>query len=333
MNSIDVLFLSQQDVRACAPSPREVLEVIEDVFRAHGKQQAVYGKMHLDLRDRHGGHFAAFPAYLDSQAGIVAGIKWLSNFAENPLTLGLPSVTALTILNDTTTGFPLVIMDGAYLTALRTAAASAVGAKYLARKDSSVVAIVGASNQGRAHLVALHDLFPLKAARVFDVADDVKQCFARELGQQLGLPVWAVESCEEAVRGADVVVLATSAKEPFFESGWCHPGMLLVTISGRQDLKPEVLHAVDTIVVDSIGGNDPPGALGFQSFFSQGLLSLEDIATTMADIASGRHKGRESKDEIVLFSPGGLGTEDIATARLVYERALEIGVGRRLSIL
>ena len=212
MSQIEVLFLSQKDVKACAPSPQDMFQIVEDVFQAHGRQQVMHRKVHLDLRDRHKGHFAAFPAYLETAAGTIAGIKWLGNFVDNPAELSLPSVTALTIINDTSTGLPLAIMDGGYITALRTAAASAVGAKFLARANTSVAAVVGASVQGREHLIALHELFGLKAARVYDVIDRVKQDYARAMERQLGLAVMPATSCEEAVLGSDIVVTATTAR-------------------------------------------------------------------------------------------------------------------------
>lgn len=333
--SVELLFLSAADVRACAPSPEEMLQLVEDVFRAHGHQRARHQKMHLDLRATHGGHFAAFPAYVDPgpPREPIVGLKWLGNFVDNPVRAGLPAVTALIVINDLERGVPLAILEGGYITARRTAAASAVGAKYLARTPVETIAIIGASAQGREHLVALHHALRPRRARVFDVRDEVARQFVQDFARRLDLDVTASETCAQAVRGADVVVLATSAREPFFEGDWCQAGMLLIAISGVQDLKVDVLRRVDRLVVDVLGGDEPPGALGLRPFFAQGLLSLNNIDATMADIVTGRAVGRESAEQIILYSPGGLGSEDVATARLVYERAQREGVGTWVTLL
>jgi ornithine cyclodeaminase/alanine dehydrogenase-like protein (mu-crystallin family) len=330
--SLDLLFLSADDVRSCAPGPDETIQIVEEVFRAHGRQQAIHRKVHVDLREKYRGHFGAFPAYVETSDGPIAGVKWLANFVKNPVRYELPAVTALITLNDLSTGAPLAILEGAHITALRTAGASAVGAKYLAAGGARNLAIIGASVQGRQHLIALNHVIRPRRATVFDVREDVKTAFADELERELKLPVEPAQSCEEAVSGAAIVVLATSAPAPFFEPGWCRSGMLLIAISGVQDLKAEVLSRVDRIVVDVLGGDEPPGALGLRPFFAQGLLTVKDVDVTMADIVNHAAVGRQSPEQVILFSPGGLGTEDIAVARRVYERAKQRGLGVRLRL-
>ena len=333
--SAELLFLSAADVRACAPSPGEMLHLVEEVFRAHGQQRARHEKMHLDLRATHGGHFAAFPAYVDpgSPQEPIVGVKWLANFVDNPGRFGLPAVTALIVINDLARGVPLAILEGGYITALRTAAASAVGARYLAQTPVETIAIIGASAQGREHLMALHHAFRPRQVRVFDVRHEVAHRFVQDFAHHLDLDVTASETCIQAVHGADVVVLATSAREPFFEGDWCQPGMLLIAISGVQDLKAEVLRRVDRLIVDVLSGEEAPGALGLRPFFARGILSPDDVDATMADIVNGRAAGREGTGQIILYSPGGLGTEDVATAHLVYQCARREGVGTWLTLL
>lgn len=330
-----MLFLSSREVQACAPEPLEMLRLVEGVLLAHARKQAQHYKIHLDLRERHRGHFAAFPAYIDTgtEEGPIAGVKWLANFVDNPVRTGLPAVTALIILNDLDRGVPLVVMEGGYITALRTAAASAVGAKYLAPGRVGTIAIVGASAQGREHLRIMSEVFRPELIRVFDVRTEMVRELVEAYRPKVGPGVSAAESCEEAVEDADVVVLATSAREPFFHAGWCRPGMLVIAISGVQDLMPAVLDRVNRFVVDVVEGDEPPGALGLRPFFAQGLLSLDRIDTTVAEILSGAAAGRNSEDDIILYSPGGLGTEDLVTAKLIYERALQRRIGTRVPLL
>jgi ornithine cyclodeaminase/alanine dehydrogenase-like protein (mu-crystallin family) len=336
MGKLEVLFLGQREVLSVL-NMKQMISEIEKVFEGHGKGSVVLPnpiKSLLALEPTINGHFVAMPAYLDLEHGAAAGVKWISTFPDNPKRHGLSTSSAIVILNDPRTGIPVCLMEASFITAYRTGAATAVGALHLANKDSHVLGIIGASFQGRYQLLALAEMFDLKECKVYDIDQNAAAAYKSEMMRQLpSIKVHICKSYEEAVQESDIVVIATASLtlSPFFEGRWCKKGMLLISITAKSELKPEVLDKADKIVVDTIDGCMHQGAL--YPHFKSGRLKERDIYCEIGQIVVGEKKGRETEDEIILYVPMGVGTEDIAVAKKIYEIAKQKGWGTMLSLI
>lgn len=329
MSNVDVLFLSKEDVVACAPTVQETRGIIESLFRAHVEGGVVMPtKSLVKPPAKYKGHWNGMPAYVQTPDGDVGGVKWLSSYLENMNKSGIPNIVAVIILNDPTTGFPLAIMDGTYLTGLRTGAAVAVGALRLARPESSAVAVIGNSVQARFQLMAITEAFPIRRVVAYDIREDVMDKYIEDMSPRIRMPIEKATSWWDAVQDADIVVNATRTIEPFFEGKWCKPGMLLVSIGSMPELKPDVLSRADKVVVDEWEGCKHLGSL--KPFAESGVLT--DVYAEIGEIVAGRKPGRETPDEMILYVPMGMGSEDMATAQRVYQNALRYGRGITLTL-
>jgi alanine dehydrogenase len=234
--------------------------------------------------------------------------------------LGIPSHQALICLFDPETGTPLSFMDGTYITALRTAGAAALSTRLLARTDTRVLAIVGAGVQGRAHLTMLPRVRQFSEIRIashrFAQAEQLAATDARAR---------AVETAEEAVRGADVVCLCSSASEPVISADWLAPGMHVTSVGYSPpggELDPRVIERGRLFVETRLAFEPPPAGCGELAGFDP------SVGTELGEILLGRGLGRQSNDELTVYKAMGHACEDMAAASLVYHRAKQNGAGR-----
>jgi ornithine cyclodeaminase/alanine dehydrogenase len=327
------LLITQEQVRSLLDMP-SAIQVVEEVYRSHGKHRVVMPpKITLDLGEGqpwppYKGYMNAMPAYLGDVD--IAGIKWAGGFQENWKT-GLPFITAMILLINPKNGAFVAIMDGAHITGLRTGAASAVCAKYLARKGSSVVGIIGAGLQARMHLRALHHLFKLKEVRVIDIQTGASENYSREMKTETGLNILPKRSYQEVVEGADIVCTVTTGDEPMVRREWLRKGSLLISAGSYQELDPEVILSADKIVVDSWAQTSHRGELA--RLVEAGKLGEKNIHAEIGEILAEKKKGREREDEDILAVPIGLGSLDIGCAFEVYQKALEKKVGTPFSFV
>jgi alanine dehydrogenase len=237
---------------------------------------------------------------------------------------GLPSHLALIALFDEETGRPLALMDGTHITALRTAAASALSTRLLARPDARVLAIIGAGVQGRTHLQAVPRVRDFHEVRIASRNRDHAEALASTFGSAR-----AMATFEQAVRGADVVCCCTDAPEPVTAFEWLQPGAHVTSVGANPagpELDPETIRCGRLFVESRVAFSPPPA----------GAAELEGLdpttATELGEVLSGAAAGRGSDDEITVYKSMGHAAEDAAAARLVYERALRDGSGRRVPI-
>ena len=233
------LYLNQKDIRETGVSMETALEAVEDALRLHHQGQVnLPYKIVLDMGERERGRGNAMPAYVGGEYDVF-GIKWIAGFPRNPAEHGLPRGTGLFILNDAWKGIPLAVMDCTLLSAMRTGAVTGVGARYLARPDSKVVAMIGAGVQARTQLEALKIVIPgLEEVRTFDVRRETADAFAADMNSRFGgegLNVRAVDSPEEAVREADIVVTVTVADEPIVKERWIKRGSFFAAVGSYQE--------------------------------------------------------------------------------------------------
>ncbi|NLX85648.1 MAG: ornithine cyclodeaminase [Clostridiales bacterium] len=337
MSRHDILYLSQRDVVECGGlNMAEVISDLEKVFELHNKKDYVLPtKVALRWGDKHSeetiGRINAMPGYVGGDAD-VAGIKWIGSAPQNPHKYGLPRASALIILNDSEKHFPIAVMDGTIISAMRTGGVTGVAAKYLARKDSSTAGIIGAGTQNRTQLMALKEVLPnLSTVRVFDIKKERSVTFSKEVSQALQLEVVPVSSAQEAVEGADVIVTATTAKEPVVKAEWIGEGCFYSHIGGNE-AEFEVIEKADKIVVDDWNQIKHRGTQTPAIMFEKGRLKDSDIYAELGDVVTGKASGREDDREFIYFNGVGLALEDVMVAYRIYKNALGKKVGTKLEL-
>jgi len=327
------LLINQEQIKSLLDMPA-VLKIVERVYRSHGEGKVIMPpKVTLDLGEHDSWPFYkaalnAMPAYLGDVD--IAGIKWAGGF-QNNFKIGLPFVSAMILLINPKNGAFIAVMDGAYITAIRTGAASAVCAKILARKDASVLGIIGAGVQGRMHLRAFHQVFKLKEVRIIDITEGAAQRYREEMTAELGLNILPKKSYKDVVEGADIVCTVTIADQPLVRKDWLKKGTLVVSAGSYQELEPEVVLSSDKIVVDSWAQTSHRGELA--KLVEAGKIGEKNIHAEIGDILAGKKKGRERDDENILAVPIGIGSLDIACAFEVYRKALEQKIGTQFTFV
>jgi len=310
-----LLVLSRREVEELL-TMREALEAVERGFKLEGEGRVIMPpKLYLTLPEYHG-DFRAMPAYVDGSAGL----KWVSVYPNN-IEQNLPTVMATIILSDPSTGCSLAIMDGTYITSMRTGAAGGVAVKYLARKDSSVIGLVGAGVQAKTQLLAIAEVLPsVEEVKVFDKR--------KEMGTKLNINIRPVETIEEAME-ADIVITTTPSRKPVVKNQHINPGTHINAIGadaeGKQELEASLIRGAK-VIVDDIRQASHSGEINVP--LSEGLIRVEDIYGTLGEIVADIKKGRENDEEITIFDSTGLAIQDILCAKLVYQKALEKGASR-----
>lgn len=299
-------------------TPADYLGAAEAAFRAHAQ-----GRTRLPMPlyiEGDGGGLHAKGAYLALDRAWAA-VKVNSNFPGNPAK-GLPTIQGAVLLFDGTDGRLLAILDSIEITSKRTAAASALAAKHLALADAGTVAILGCGEQGRAQLVAMAAVRPIRHALCWDVdAGKARDC-AVAIRAALGIEVTAVATVGEATLDAQIVVTATSATVPFLGRADVRPGTFVAAIGADNPKKNELkadLFTGTRVVVDSIGQASTMGDL--HHAIAAGCASRDSVHAELAEIIEGRKQGRTSPDDIVIFDSTGLAIQDVAAAAAAYSRA------------
>ncbi|WZL72388.1 ornithine cyclodeaminase family protein [Clostridiaceae bacterium 35-E11] len=317
----EVLLISQQDIKS-ALDMEKTIEVLEKVYRAHGNNQVnMPSKITLDLGESndwplYGGSYNAMPAYIGEDLD-VAGIKWVWGFEDNPKK-GLPYIGGTILLNDPRTGEQLAIMDGSYITDIRTGASAGVAAKYLAKKGAQVVSIIGAGVVGRMSLIAISKVLDIKKAFVADIRSEASERFASEMSTLLGIDVIAANSNKEAVEDADVIVTATIANEALVMKDWLKEGSLVITLGSFQELDENIPLSTDKLIVDSWAQNSHRGEL--LKLVHAGKITETDVYAELPEIIVEKKVGRESDKEKICASIIGMGSTDIGVAGTLYKQ-------------
>jgi ornithine cyclodeaminase len=325
---IDVRFLSAADVERLTPTCGEIVAAIEDVVRAQGENGVVLEpRVHLVPGPQFSGHWNVLRAYVEPLR--TAGVKVVGDFVDN-YQRGLPSELGLVMLFDPETGAPSAIVDAAELTSMRTGALTAVGARHLARRDARVLAHIGARGTAFWNVTLLASLFDFEEIRVTSARPESRAAFGRQLEDALGRDVRVVDTVEEAVRGADVVIEATrlTAPSPILRTEWIAEGAFVVPYGTMSAVELDLLSVMDKVVVDDWEQCKPGGRFGaLRAHVESGLLTRESLYAELGEIVAGRKPGRESAGERILFWHRGLATCDVALASLFVRRAEAEDVG------
>jgi ornithine cyclodeaminase/alanine dehydrogenase len=306
------------------------LAAVEAGFRSYaGGDACVPMPMHIPVQD---GGFHAKGALVVLDRAYVA-VKVNANFPDNPQRKGLPTIQGVVLLYDAANGSLLAVIDSIEITLKRTAAASALAARYLAREDANSVAICGCGEQGRAQLAALAEIASLRRVFAWDIDFEKAREFAREMGQKLALEVAAVRDIRDASLQSDIIVTATSAQAPFLTKACVSPGTFVAAIGAdsphKNELAPELL-AGSKIVVDVLAQCMVMGDL--HHALDAGLVTSGDVHAELGDLVIGRRQGRTNREEITVFDSTGVAIQDTASAAWVYQRAVAKHIGTSIPL-
>jgi ornithine cyclodeaminase/alanine dehydrogenase len=325
MGEKQLLYLSQADVEAVGVTMAQVIEALDLAFREKGE-----GRVEMPpkpgIHPGGGDNFIhAMPAYVPALKS--AGVKWVSGFPDNPQR-GLPYITGLLIYNDVETGLPLAVMDCIWITGKRTGAATAVAAKYLARRDASVVGVLGCGVQGRTNVEALSVLFPLERVMAYDMDAGAARRYAREMRARFGLDAVVVEKPREAVSGCDLIVTAGPIlKVPHctIQAGWLDEGAFASLVDFDSYWHPAAMKEVDKFCTDDHAQLEYYGTVGY-------FQDIPPVHADLGELATGARPGRETPQERTMTANLGLAMDDMAVAPLLYEQAVEKGIGTWLPL-
>ena len=325
MKPSQLLYLSQDDVKAVGMTMAEIIDALDVAFREKGKGLTEMPPK-PGIHPGGGDNFIhAMPAYIPAMKA--AGVKWVSGFPENHM-MGLPYITGLLILNDPETGLPISVMDCVWITAMRTGAASALSARYLARPESSVVGILACGVQGRTNLEAMNVLFPIKRVMAYDVDENISRRYVEEMGSRFDIEVVPVKTPREAVSGCDIVVTSGPIlKKPHatIKPGWLDEGAFASLVDFDAYWHPDAMRQVAKFCTD-----DTPQLLHYQQngYFQE----IPPVYADLGELVAGRKAGRETSFERTMTANLGLALDDMAVAPLIYQRALEEGIGTSLTL-
>ncbi|QOK29924.1 ornithine cyclodeaminase family protein (plasmid) [Cytobacillus oceanisediminis] len=334
---VSFIYLSQEDcIKAGGLDMNGTLQAIQKSFELHGKNEVIQPTKPVirwggPETEETRGRIMTMPSFLGGDLD-VAGMKWIPSMPDNPKKLGQPRASGIIILTDPNNGFPLAIMDGTIVSAMRTGAATGVAAKYLANPDSRTVGIIGAGVQSRTQLMAISSAFKnqIEQIKVFDLNSEKTLNFGKEMTIELGINVVGVNSAEEAIRDSDIVVTATMSAFPYVKGEWLKEGVFHSEIS-FWDTDPKESAHYDRVVVDDFGQVKHHGVDVSYRAVRDGYLKEEDI-TDLGQIVIGKAQGRKSPSQKILFNPIGMSIHDVSEAYRVYKNAKENGIGQELNL-
>ncbi|VVB92790.1 Alanine dehydrogenase [uncultured archaeon] len=321
-----ILWLNRKEVESLLDM-NGALKVVEEAFRQHGlKKVQMPPKLYLYFK-KHNGDLRTMPAYLEEQD--ITGVKIVNVHPDN-LKRGLPTVMALVILNSTETGAPIAVMDGTYLTDMRTGAAGGVAVKYLARKNAKTVGFVGTGNQARTQLLGINEVMDIDEIKATSASEKSTLAFKDDMEIITECEITAKKTIKE-VCDCDILVTTTPSREPIVMNEWIAEGTHINAIgadaAGKEELDPKILKRA-RVVVDDIPQASHSGEVNVP--LSKKLISEKDICCEIGEVVAGKKKGRTKDSDITVFDSTGLAIQDVATANMVYRKALEAGMGIKL---
>jgi ornithine cyclodeaminase len=322
-----VLLLSESDLRACVDLDADAINCIEQAFRALATGDVIMPPiLRLDIPAHHG-EVDVKTAYLPGLDSFA--VKISPGFFNNPK-LGLPSLSGLMVMLSGRTGIlEALLLDNGYLTSIRTAAAGAVAARWLARSDAKRVAIIGAGAQARLQLRALLLVRPIESVKVW--APDLSQArdFALEMSQQLGVPINPCADIDTAMADADIAVTSTPSQQPLIELRHLHAGLHITAMGSdaehKNEISPNVIASPTRYFCDRLSQVRVLGEL--HHAIDAGLVSADATMPELGQVIAGQSSGRTNADEITICDLTGTGAQDTAIATFAYSRAMQAGYG------
>ncbi len=325
MKPVELLFLSQEDIIRLGFTMKDAIDIVADVLIEHGRKR-YENPPKPGVHPRHDGFIHAMPAYLPRQA--IAGMKWISGFSSNPVH-GLPSIMGLIILNDAETGQPLVAMEGGLITAMRTAAVSAVATRHLAKPGASIVGIIGAGMQGRYHLSALRKVMPdLAITHVFDIHQPTLDDYVHRFREIMPFEINPAASIEAVIKNSDIVVTATGKLDQIlYRAEWVGAGALVLPVH-MFGWNREAIADSDKFIVD-----DWDQFRSYMALHGQNYLPLPHPDAELGEIVIRAKTGRLHASERIINFNLGLALHDIAIANHIFTQAKQSGMGTHVTLM
>jgi alanine dehydrogenase len=324
MQTESTLLFNRSDVQELL-SLAECIDAVEKVFHRQGEGKIPPSGI-LGVRAKSGGLHVK-TARLTGAKNYIA-VKVNTNFPRNYARFGLPTLQGVIVLYDAEDGRALAVLDSMEITIKRTAAATAVAAKYLARQNSSVATICGCGEQACAQLRALCLVLSLRKVYAFDIDSSASQHLAAQLSRELPIDIEAIRSLPSAIQRSDLVVTCTPATEFFVHKEDVAPGTFMAAIgaddSHKQEIDPALLSSAK-VVADSL---EQVCSIGdTHHAIAQCLMRKEDVYAELSEVVAGKKAGRINETDIIVFDSTGIAVEDAAAATNVYEKALIAGIG------
>jgi alanine dehydrogenase len=321
-----MLLLSESDVHQVLSMP-DLIAAMETAlvqFSAGRVQQPL--RTVLEVGERHA-FFGVMPAFVPDADAL--GTKLVTVFGSNTA-LGLPTHLATILLLDPKTGQLLAVMDGRYITESRTAAVSAVSVKHLALPDADTLALIGSGVQARSHLEAIGHVRQLREVRVWSPQPDSRERFANEMQAHSAAPIVPAPTAAAAVRGANIVALVSSSREPVVRSEWIGDGTHICAVGAcrpdQREMDTAVVKRARVFVDSRTGAFAEAGDVVIP--INEGAFGREHIAGELGELAAGTVAGRQNRNQVTIFKSLGMAVEDVAAAQLAMTRATEKGLGR-----
>ena len=321
------LLLDRQTIQGLLDM-QKMIGILEQAFGELASGSAVMPQRTAVADPSVNGWYAFMPAQLKSMGAL--GVKSVTVYKDNPSMHGLPATLATIVLMDSRTGQTLAVMDGGYITAMRTGAVTGLATKYLARNDARIAGVMGSGVQARTQLWGMASGADIEKALVFSLdPPEARQAFADDAADMLGIPVELAQSGEDLVRGVDVLSLATTATTPIIDAEWVQPGLHINGIGSHAVGVREI--DTKTMVRSKLVCDNVDACLAeagdVQIPIEEGAMTADDIYGEIGELITGAKPGRESDEEVTIFKSVGLSIQDISAAHYVYQRALEEGAG------
>ncbi|MDD5686782.1 MAG: ornithine cyclodeaminase family protein [Elusimicrobia bacterium] len=319
---VEFLYLNREDVLSLGLSMKEVITEVEKGLVEHGKKK-------VEMPPKPGIHtfpdafIHAMPIYIPKYKA--AGMKWVSGYPQ-ARKYGLPYIMGILVLNDAGTGAPYAIMECGFETAMRTGAVTGIAAKYLAKKNSQVVGICGLGEQAIYQLLALKETVNFKIIKAYDIFDSAKNKFVEKMSKNYNLNIVAAKTAEDAVAGSDIVITACSENvKPFVKKEWLKEGVLGLPIELNLAWTDEAIFSVDKIILDDWKQ--------FSEHVKRTGRKIPGMYSELGEIIAGIKPGRKNDKEKIWNSNYGLSVHDAMVGKLIYKKAINKGIGKKLRLL
>ncbi|MEM2227395.1 MAG: alanine dehydrogenase [Candidatus Bathyarchaeia archaeon] len=328
---MEILLLGDGEVKALI-TIEEAIKAVEEAFKEKNLNKVQMPLKSFLFYEKYNGDHRFMPAYLESLN--ISGVKIVNTHPENRKKYGLPTVTGIIVLADPETGAILAILDATWITLIKTAAASAIATKYLARSDSKTLGLVGAGLQAIAHVEALSYVMDVDKVYVWSRTRETIEKFIKLVSKQHpNLNLIIAETIKEVIENSDVITTLTPSRKPIIMEEWIKEGIHINAMGadapGKQELDPKILKKAK-IIVDDLEHNSFSGEINIA--LTKGLISKKEIYGEIGEIILGKKPGRVSQNEVTVFTSTGIAIQDIAVAEITYKKALKQGFGIKINL-
>lgn len=327
----ETLLLKQSEIKELS-NMKEIIGYVETAYSVHAQRKVqMPAKKYLFFK-KYEGDLRVMPCFIRGLDQ--AGVKNVNVHPNNSAKYNLPTVMGLIELVDPETGFPIAVMDGTWITNMRTGAAGGVATKYLAREDSEILGLVGAGMQALTQFMAIKEVMNIKEVKVSCRTCTHRETFAKMITEKYGINARAVDTIKEAVVGSDVISTTTPSRVPIIKRKWVEDGTHINAMGadapGKQELESHLMEKAK-IFIDCWDQASHSGEINIP--VHEGIIRRNDIHARIGDVVNGAKTGRESDKEITVFDSTGLAVQDVVTAWNIREKALKMGVGQKIDFL